>query len=731
MEKMLIIQVHFLDPRYHGVGDWPPAPARLFQALVAGCAVGDRLAQDRVDALRWLERLEAPEIRAERGLAGASHTTFVPNNDLDAKGGDPAQVANIRTAKVIQARHLSENIPVTYAWTFDDSDTALTAVKVLCKLSDGLYQLGRGVDMAWARAQVMDADQGNEYLDQTNGEMFRPGNGAGALTLQSPQRGSLDSLMLRYVAHRDRFTTVREGKKVKVQFANPPKARFRSVSYNPSHQWRLFDLMAEGQSEHRYPWPQTRVVDLAEQIRDGLKARLIQAMPEQEKALDRWLVGKGATAQDKSLRVQLIPLPSIGHDQTHRAVRRVLLRTPANCPLQFKDLEWAMSGLSIKDRTRRVVLVKAEELTMLDHYGVEGGTTSTLWQSVTPLALPGEAARRRIDPARKSTEAKGAPERRQEEQAARQAVYQALRHAGIQQTVDAVKVQREPFAARGERAEFFAHGERFKKARLWHVQLRFRKAQEGPLLLGNGRYLGLGLMAPVQQFESALSFDLLGGLSNNVNPEELAQALRRAAMARVQRRLGKGQPLPAFFTGHAQDGGPLRDGSHRHLAFIADLDRKRLLILAPHLLDQRKADRSERENIALLHAAMADLSELNAGRAGRLTLSLGRLDQQQDALFGGRVWESVTDFRPTRYRKGVSSEQVLQTDIRLELSRLGLNAQDIQVLAIKKGPRGGVSGRARVILDRPIEGPLLIGRSRHLGGGLFKQGVDMASMVAS
>jgi CRISPR-associated protein Csb1 len=38
MPGVLLIAVHFHDGRYHGAGDWPPAPARLFQALVAGAA---------------------------------------------------------------------------------------------------------------------------------------------------------------------------------------------------------------------------------------------------------------------------------------------------------------------------------------------------------------------------------------------------------------------------------------------------------------------------------------------------------------------------------------------------------------------------------------------------------------------------------------------------------------------------------------------------------------------
>ena len=41
MERALLVAIRFHEGRYHGAGGWPPAPARLFQALMAG-AVSSR-----------------------------------------------------------------------------------------------------------------------------------------------------------------------------------------------------------------------------------------------------------------------------------------------------------------------------------------------------------------------------------------------------------------------------------------------------------------------------------------------------------------------------------------------------------------------------------------------------------------------------------------------------------------------------------------------------------------
>src|SRR5579871_519402 len=94
----LLVSVRFHDGRYHGMGDWPPSPARLFQALVAGAARGQTLPDEVVTALTWLERLAAPFITAPSAVAGRSFRNFVPNNDLDAVGGDPVRTGSPPTA---------------------------------------------------------------------------------------------------------------------------------------------------------------------------------------------------------------------------------------------------------------------------------------------------------------------------------------------------------------------------------------------------------------------------------------------------------------------------------------------------------------------------------------------------------------------------------------------------------------------------------------------------------
>src|ERR1700733_11386089 len=124
MTCALLLSVRFHDGRYHGSGDWPPSPARLFQALVAGAARGGSLPGHALEAFQWLEGLAPPVIATPPAYVGQALKNFVPNNDLDAVGGDPARIGEIRTAKIIRPRFFDAAVPLLYAWTYEHSADA-------------------------------------------------------------------------------------------------------------------------------------------------------------------------------------------------------------------------------------------------------------------------------------------------------------------------------------------------------------------------------------------------------------------------------------------------------------------------------------------------------------------------------------------------------------------------------------------------------------------------------
>lgn len=116
MTASLLIAVRFHEGRYYGQEDgfngvdgWPPSPGRLFQALVVEAARGARLLPEDERALKWLERLDPPKIAAPSVRRGRAVRLFVPNNDLDAVGGDPARISEIRVGKQWRPRTIQKS----------------------------------------------------------------------------------------------------------------------------------------------------------------------------------------------------------------------------------------------------------------------------------------------------------------------------------------------------------------------------------------------------------------------------------------------------------------------------------------------------------------------------------------------------------------------------------------------------------------------------------------------
>lgn len=730
MLHALLLSIRFHDGRYHGAGDWPPSPARLFQALVAGTARGGGLSAEDRAALAWLEKQGAPEIAAPPARTGQPYKNYVPNNDLDAVGGDPKRIGEIRAPKQIRPHLFDAGVPLLYLWLFDDEAPEAHA---LVSLADRLYQLGRGVDMAWATAELLGADEAKARLAAHGGAVRRPAKGGEGFLRACPMAGTLASLINRHEKTRARFSIEGKGKKAQTLFTQPPKARFRQVAYDSQPEQVLYDLRDLGAKAGFHAWPLREAVRLVETVRDMAAGRLKKAYQDagQEKkaaCVERVFIGRDATEADKASRIRIIALPSIGHPHAERSIRRILIETPPDCPLPPGDIEWAFSAVAPHDAETGELagwqLIKADDDRMLGHYGMKRDA-HRLWRSVTSVALPERAARQRINPAQQMAQAKGGGERAQEEMRAIAAVRAALRHAGIDTPVESIEVQREPFAAKGSRAEDFAAGTRFSKHRLWHAEITFATPRHGPLIIGDGRYLGLGLMAPVKDTWRDVTVLALPREANVTvaDAAELLHAVRRALMALSRDSKGA---VPRLFSGHEPDGAPAGSGGHKHVFLAADdADRDgridRLIMAAPWVCD-RSGHAPPQSELALFDRVVSSLAEVRAGRLGVITLGLPRTLMANDPVFGpARTWESRTLYRPARHAsRGKEPAAALLRDVITECERRGLPRPEAELLELNAGPNGGgIAARLRLRFAVAVEGPIMLGRDSHRGGGLF------------
>lgn len=771
MPLALLLSVRFYDGRYHGLDtsgrpEWPPSPARLFQALVSGAAQGHGLCKKDTDALHWLEKLSeasaaivaAPPVRNTRGFIN-----YVPNNnDMVVKGSVLQRIGKANADKLIKPLLFDASVPLLYAWQFEPGEEHEKQAKTICAMAERLYQLGRGIDMAWAWGEYFESEKLDgciqKWLCKHSGAIYRPCDGGRGVALACPTEGSLRSLIERHKKSGDRFVSLMVWAPTKKNptgtgqagqtFTQPPRPRFRQVAYDSPPVRLLFNLTdGAGETTSRRL---DHVVALTERVRDAAAQRLKNKLPEKSELIHNVIVGRrDADEADKATRVRIMPLPSIGHQYADHAIRRVLIEIPPNCPLRADDVEWAFSGLdlNVDQQTGEIlgeeepVLGLVDDRTMLLHYGIDARQSELyrVWRTVTPAALPEDAARRRIDPHRlqreldalrngtttELKEAKSGRERLGEEGHAAAAVVKALRHAGRSVPVQSIRVQREPFSGRSARAEAIAAGTRFTKERLWHVEIAFAEPQRGPLIIGDGRYLGLGLMAPMRDaWRDVTVFSVSPSAKITLaDGPALVRAARRALMALARDDRGR---VPRLFSGHEEDCGRAASGRHEHIFLVADDNDGdgrigRLIVAAPWACDRlMKPNHTDRRTF---DTVVSKLETLRAGRLGVLALGRPTAVASSDSLVGrARVWVSRTPYLATRHAgRHKDPKPALIRNITAECERRGLpRPAEVEILKLDGVPNGGgLKVRVRLHFATAVQGPLLLGRDSHRGGGLF------------
>jgi CRISPR-associated protein Csb2 len=457
--RALLIEVRWPDGRFHGVREsresgrrtdnvvpeWPPSPFRLFQALVAGAYGGRWAAEGRAEkdaAFVWLERLDPPAISAPPPQTLRPVTYFVPNNDLDAKGGDPDRIAETRTSKTLRTTSFDADRPVAYLWTFDGEDTPAHRI---AELTSRLHTLGHGIDAAFADAEVLEAAVAEERLMALGGAPRRPARGrAVSIGTPCPALGSLESLRQRHEAFTGRFERVGSGRKAVTEFRQPSKAHARAVVYDRTATRRLYELKPIEDDKRFRSWPLVGASALVVAVREQIERALGPGWPDEVAQL---VVGRGASAADIPLRLRIVPLPSIGMRHTDADIRRVLVEAPPDFPIPFSDLDWSLAGRELADSEGAlcgIVLTPTNDTSMLVRYGINHGqAASRRWQTVTPAVLP-------------SLMGRDGRSRAAAEAGAAAAIAQALRHAGVTPPVTDIRVQREPFDLKGERSDRFS-----------------------------------------------------------------------------------------------------------------------------------------------------------------------------------------------------------------------------------------------------------------------------------
>jgi CRISPR-associated protein Csb2 len=177
-------------------------------------------------------------------------------------------------------------------------------------------------------------------------------------------------------------------------------------------------------------------------------------------------------------RFTYLPLPTIGHEHADGVIRRLLIAEPFGG--DGAHASWAQQRL--------------RNATLRDEHGEERGVLLDLWRrqsrrivgryvresqewcSVTPVVLPG------LDDGKQSK--------------AERLFLKAAAQAEIPiEAIESMTLRKAPFWPGAAHPRHYFVPEYLRGFARWHVMARFREPVPGPLAIGAGRHVGLGLFA--------------------------------------------------------------------------------------------------------------------------------------------------------------------------------------------------------------------------------------------
>jgi len=432
----------------------------MFQALAAAANNSQGMSDAAKEALQWLEKQSPPEIIVPESQPGPRVTTFVPNNDMNvvakawARGKPPEKKPEeLRTAKMLRPRHLGGDATVRFLWPLDGN----APYPQICEIARHIHHLGLGIDMVVGNGRVIDESEKNRLPGVT----YIPIEGKG---WRVPVEGSLEEIMDRYqqqikvmpLNQYDEVTYVREA-----VTRRPPMHAFALV--NEDGDYCRFDP--------------TDAMVVAAELRHAAHTRAKQ-LKFDAAFTEGYVCGHTNGSHDKDDRFAYVPVPTLAPAGRDNDIRRVML-VQGWKNSKADSLVRRLSNASLSGKARLRPIDNPDKDGVLKKYT----EAAERWATVTPMVLPGHLNGRGLANRQKKL------------------VLKSLAHAGIMTPVSEIHLQPDPIFSGADRAGSYRVPEYLRQFTKTHAIITFSEPVVGPVVIGAGRYVGLGLMAGLDEQE--------------------------------------------------------------------------------------------------------------------------------------------------------------------------------------------------------------------------------------
>lgn len=556
------IEVNFLTGRYVATShndrrqsEWPPHPARLFSALVSTWGDAEKPDLGERRAIEWIEEQGAPAISASGAVPRSAVSHFVPVNDasvvsrrlqerrahevyglmdllrgqLADQGGKATKDATHLQRKLASRRDVSSTVSqtgttstdsahamfpdgrgkqerrfpsvypdtprVTYIWESSPDGNTERALDHLLKR---VTRLGHSSSLVSCRVAPNPPNPTQVVATDGRGISLR--------TVRPGQLRELERLHARHQGFRPRslpFTNVR------YRDATAPSSKTVEEP-NTRGDWIVFEFAHDSRS-----FPTTRSVELAAAMRAAILAYAEDPIPEA-------VSGHQADGKPTLLpHIAIVPIPFVGFSHADGRILGIAVSIPGGIDRVSRTAlyraigTWehtlqGQSGSSGKSLTLTLGARGVVQLRRLvgdsDLVSLRPGVwhkSARRWISATPVALPQHPGS--LTKGTVSTRARAWAR-------AEAAVRLACTHVDLPDPA-AVVLSLGPWIDGARRAAHFpAFRQKGREGRpvrrqLVHVSLTFDDLVRGPLMLGAGRFLGLGLMRPLSEAVVSNSVD--------------------------------------------------------------------------------------------------------------------------------------------------------------------------------------------------------------------------------
>lgn len=496
---MFALEVEYLTGRavatdriQRDFAEWPPHPQRLFSALVAAWAECD-LGDDARSALEWLEQLPPPELRLGVEFRRDIHPVYVPVNDsrvptrISQQGFSRRQIRSGREVlpdfRNRQERFFPTIVPddpiVHFVWRHaDGADSHRVALE---KVAAEVTYLGHSSSPV--RVAVTDPASILPTLRPAESGERR------VVTLRVPSPGRMRTLIEKYQLSLDVNRRIEPPDGRWVPYTVPCSRRIAPSShFGRMRDWIVFELRS------RQPVPLSKALQLTYTIR-----RTLLKLADEAGALPNELLSghdDHGSPIDRP-HVAIVPLPFVGRRHATGEVKGIAIVLPEEHTAEERRML-----LKALNRLHRIYNGRLFECELVRHttpssgirtldpetwIGERSPTKSPFWASVTPMIF-GHHPGRRFDSAKTRRVVSdccrliGLPEPR--------AIYVSgdSKHYGVPlaKAFDTLTVDGKPC---------WLDTSNRKRLRA-HVTLEFHEPVTGPIILGAGRYYGMGFCRP-------------------------------------------------------------------------------------------------------------------------------------------------------------------------------------------------------------------------------------------